>query len=130
MVAFRVRACLKMSSELIPLQDGLSQVKCLKWPILYQEARAKYRAAAVTMATGAQGKTRYLVRSRANWTFLDTSSYCSPEKVSRTKGARTSSQPIPPCSHTCHNYIGHDLPRKRKGGKVKQSGSFLREKFK
>lgn len=131
MVAFRVRACLKMPSELIPPQDGLRHVKRLKWPMLYQEGRTKYRPAAVTMATGADGKTRYLVRSRANWTFRDTSSYCSPEKVSRTKGAHTSSQPIPPCSHTCHNYTGHDLPRERRGGgsrNVKQSGSFLQEK--
>lgn len=54
-------------------------------------------------------KSGHLVRSRANWTFRDTSSCCSPETGRRTKDARTSSRPNPPCSHTCRSYTGHDL---------------------
>lgn len=72
--------------------------------------------AAVTMATASGSeKTRYLVRSRANWTFRDTSSRCSPETGSRTKDARTSCRPSPPCSHTCHSYTGRDLRREEEG---------------
>lgn len=66
------------------------------------------------MVTRANGKTRYLVQSRANWTFLDTSSDYSPERGSRTEDAHTSFLPILPCSHTCHNYTVHDLPRAKK----------------
>lgn len=72
--------------------------------------------AVVTMATASGSeKTRYLVRSRANWTFRDTSSRCSPETESRTKDARTSCRPSPPCSHTCHSYTGRDLRREEEG---------------
>lgn len=76
--------------------------------------KTKWRPAAVTMATNKWiGKTGYLVRSRANWTFRDTSSCWSPETGRRTKDARTSSRPSPPCSHTCHSYTGRDLQRKQ-----------------
>lgn len=108
------------------LKDGLRDVIHWKWPILHQGVRTECRPAAVTMVTGVDGKTRYLVRSRANWTFLDTSSDCYPETGSRIEDAHTSSQPIPLCSHTCHNYTGHDLPwgkKKRwRSREVKQSG--------
>lgn len=77
----------------------------------YITQRGEPMPAAVTMATGADRKARYLVRSRADWTFLDTSSDCSPETQSRTEDAHTFSLPTPPCSHTCHSYTGRDLPR-------------------
>lgn len=97
-----------------PSLGGLRNMKCLKWPILHQEVRKYYSLAVVTMATGWEEETTYLVQSRANWTFRDTSSYCSPETGGRTKDAHTSSQSNPPYSYTYHSYTGRDLSGKRK----------------
>lgn len=94
-----------------PSLGRLRYMKCLKWPILYREVR-KYSPAAVTIATGWEVETTYLVRNRANWTFRDTSSCCSPETAGRTKDAHTSSRSNPPYNCTYHSYTGHDLPRK------------------
>lgn len=96
-----------------PSLGGLRNMKCLKWPILYREVRKYYSPAAVTMATGWGEETKYLVQSRANWTFRDTSSYCSPETGGRTTDAHTSFRSIPPYNCTYHSYTGRDLPGKR-----------------
>lgn len=101
-----------------PSLGGLRNMKCLKWPILYREVRKYYRPATVTMATGWEEETTYLVQSRANWTFRDTSSYCSPETGGRTTDVHTSSRSIPPYNYTYHSYTGRDLPGKRR--KIKQ----------
>lgn len=55
-----------------------------------------------------------LVRSRADWRFLDTSSDCSLQTWSRREGARTSGLTTPLYSHTCHSYTVHDLSRSRR----------------